>query len=96
MCTTGLVLCAIYLWLRGSWLLQQCHVVTWFRHVLFLGVLGPSMLIVGTVVGYGIVALLLVGLAWPSAAIQMFLIHAGVGAVLGAILYGGLHYVLHG
>ena len=96
MCTIGLILCVLYLWLRGCWLLQQCDVVAWFRQVFFLSILGPAMLIVGFIVGHGIVVLLLVGLAWPSMAIQLFLIDVGVGAVPGVLLYGGLCYVFHG
>jgi hypothetical protein len=92
-CTSGLVLCAVYLWLRGAWLLQQCGVVAWFRQFLFLAILGPGMLIAGAVVGFGIVGLLLFGLAWPAAAIPWFLVHGGIGGVLGAILFGGLCYV---
>lgn len=95
-CTAGLVLCAVYLWLRGSWLLQQLHVASWFRQVLFLGILGPGLLIAGVIVGNGIVVLLLVGLVWPAMAIPWFLIDIAVGGVFCAILYSGLRYVFCG
>jgi hypothetical protein len=93
-CTVGLVLCALYLWMRGCWLLQQCDVTGWFQQFLFLGILGPGMLIVGAIVGHGIVGLLLLGLAWPSAAIPWFITYAGPGLVLGVLLHGGLCYAL--
>jgi hypothetical protein len=93
-CTGGLVLCAVYLWLRGCWLLEQCHIVRWFSQILFLGVLGPGLLVVGTIVGQGVVGLIVLAFLWPSMAIQFFLECAVVGAIPMILLYGGFRYVL--
>jgi hypothetical protein len=91
-CATGLVLCVVYAWLRGSWLLQQCSVAKWFRQFLFLSVFGPGTLIVGTLIGYAIVGLVFLGISWPSMAFSWFLPPACIGSVLWILLYGGFVY----
>lgn len=92
-CTTGLVLCAVYLWLRGAWLLEQCQVVAPSRQMLLLGVLGPLSLVAGFLVGYGVLGLLFLGMAWPIQAIPWFLVYAGPGALLALIIRAGLSQV---
>jgi hypothetical protein len=98
-CTAGLVACALYLWLRGVWLLEQCHVASRTGQFLFLGFLGPGMLVAGGLVGRGIVGLLWLGVLWPSQAIPWFLVHAGlgtgIGAVIAVLLHRGVPYVFH-
>ncbi len=92
-CTAGLVLCAVYLWLRGAWLLEQCQVVAPSRQMLFLALLGPLMLVAGFLVGYGVLGLLFLGMAWPIQAIPWLLVHGGPGALLAMILHAGLGQV---
>lgn len=92
-CTAGLVICAVYLWVRGTWLLEQCHAATWFRQILFHGVLWAGMLIVGTFIGLGLVGLVFLGIVWPGWAFGWFIAHAGLGAFLGLFVYLGLHFV---
>lgn len=87
---TGIAFCAVYLWLRGAWLLDQCRVSGWFRRFLFLGILGPGLLIAGLPVGQALVGLVFLGLVWPSAALLWFLTHVCVGAFIGTIVYSGL------
>ena len=92
-CTTALVLCNVYLWLRGCWLLQQCHITTSSRQVLFLSILGPGMLIAGIIVGQGIVGLVLFTMSCTSMAVQWFFTCAIMGGIPVALLYCGLQYV---
>lgn len=92
-CTAGLVLCAVYLWLRGTWLLEQCQVVAPSRQILLLGLLGPLSLVAGFMVGYGVLGLVFLGMAWPIQAIPWFLVHAGPGVLLAMILQAGLSHV---
>lgn len=94
-CTAGLVLCAVYLWLRGTWLLEQRHAATWFRQILFHGILWPTMLITGILVGEGIVALVFLGVVSPSSAIPWFYHSAGTGVILGLFVFAGLNIVFH-
>jgi hypothetical protein len=93
-CVSGLVLCSVYLWIRGCWLLQQCRIEAWLPQFLFLSVLGPGMLIVGVILGQAVVGGLLLGIIWPAVAIPWFVGYAGVGAVFMAMLFGCLRYVL--
>jgi hypothetical protein len=91
-CTTGLVLCTIYVWLRASWFLQQCYVVKWFHQFLVLSVFGPGVLIAGTFIGSAIVGLVFLSISWPSEAISWSVPPAFIGAVLWFLLYGGFCY----
>ncbi len=93
LCTTGLVSCTIYLWLRGCWLLQQCHIASLFRQVLFLGILGPGILIVGTIVGQGIVGSVLFAMYSPSAVKDFFMPYAAMSTISFLLLYYSLEYV---
>lgn len=92
-CTVGLVLCDIYAWLRCSWLLEQCCVVRWFRQFLFLSILWPGLLIVGTILGNAAVGLVFLSISWPSMAVSFALPSACVGLLVWMLLYGGLEYV---
>lgn len=92
-CTAGLALCAIYLWIRGSWLLQQCGAATWGRQILLFGFLGQAALIAGDFVGQSILGLIYLALIWPGQAIPWFLANGVVAAILLAVVYGGFRYV---
>ena len=100
-CTLGLIACIGFLWFRGLWILQQLKIESFFRRTGFLAIVLPGILLVGSVVGYGITSsfVLLFGMrsfveGVIMAAIQFAMVSLGIGTILTFLALTGLRHTL--
>ncbi len=94
-CTTGLTLCVVYLWVRCCWLLQELHVTSAFRQMLFPGCVGPCMLLLGGVAGQWAMGMVWIVPMWPNAALPLSAANAIIGLPLSLFVYGLMNYVFN-
>ena len=82
--TTLLIACVILFWVRLLWLLQQNSVLLLWKRALFVGLIIPLLLILGTILGWWAGAILL-GLTFSS--IDLMLIATILCGLIGAPVY---------
>jgi len=82
-----------YLWRRSCWLLDAHGVSSPVRELIFPGVIGPLILMLGVVVGYWFIASLLMVVFWPQMFVVLTIAAFIIAAPLAAVITFALKWI---
>ncbi len=91
-CIGCLIACCVYLWVRSCWLLDEHHVTSTGKELLFPGVLAPALLVLGTTIGSWVLGILLVAPMWPMILVPHTIWSVAIGVPVGLLVFAGLNY----